>query len=204
MHSGLAYKTFLIENKNKKMKKEIFEIIIYGRGGQGAKTTAEIIAQSSLKGDKYVQAFPEFGPERSGAPVRTFVRISDKPIKTREPIVNPDCFMVLDETLLEVFEGFEKLGENSVLIINTKKNEEEILKNIEFKGKLILIDASGISMKIIKENRPNTVILGKFSAVTKKVDLEDIIKVFRIKYSEKIGTEKTNLNIKAINFAYEE
>jgi pyruvate ferredoxin oxidoreductase gamma subunit len=185
------------------MKKDIFQIIIYGRGGQGAKTTAEIIAQASLKEEKYVQAFPEFGPERSGAPVQTFVRISDKPIKTREPVVNPDCFIVLDETLLEVFDGFEKLDKNSVLIINTQKTKEEILNNIKFNGKLVLVNASGISMKIIKENRPNTVILGKFSAVTKKVDLEDVVKVFRNKYLEKIGEERTNLNIKAINFAYE-
>ena len=110
------------------MSKKIFEIIIYGRGGQGAKTTAEIIAQGALLEDKFVQAFPEFGPERSGAPVQTFVRISDKPVKTREPVLNPDCFMVLDETLLGVFGDFDKLSENSFLIINTQKSEEEILK----------------------------------------------------------------------------
>jgi pyruvate ferredoxin oxidoreductase gamma subunit len=186
------------------MSKKIFEIIIYGRGGQGAKTTAEIIAQGALEEDKFVQAFPEFGPERSGAPVQTFVRISDNPIKTREPVLSPDCFMVLDESLLEVFEDFDKLSKDTFLIINTQKKEEEILKQINFKGKLILVDASGLSREIIGENRPNTVILGKFSAVTKKVELENLVKVFRKKYQEKLGTEKTNQNIKAINSAYNE
>lgn len=185
------------------MKNKIFQIIIYGRGGQGAKTTAEIIAQGALIEDKFVQAFPEFGPERSGAPVQTFVRISKEPIKTREPVLNPDCFMVLDETLLEVFEDFEKLGQDSFLIINTQKSEEEILKKINFKGKLVTIDASGLSKEIVGENRPNTVILGKFSAVTGAVELENLIKVFRQKYQEKIGAEKTNQNINAIRTAYE-
>jgi len=183
---------------------KIFEIIIYGRGGQGAKTTAEVIAQGALLEDKYVQAFPEFGPERSGAPVRTFVRIFDKPIKTREPITQPDCFMVLDETLLEVFAGFEKLGKDSFLIINTRRTKEEILVKINFKGHLTVTDASSLSLKLVGENRPNTVILGKFSAVTEVVKLENLIKVFRTKYGEKIGLEKTNKNINAIQAAYEE
>ncbi|MCK5080998.1 MAG: 2-oxoacid:acceptor oxidoreductase family protein [Candidatus Moranbacteria bacterium] len=184
--------------------KKILEIIIYGRGGQGAKTTAEIIAQGALLENKYVQAFPEFGPERSGAPVQTFVRIFDKSIKTREPIFNPDCFMVLDETLLEIFDGFQDLDKNSFLIINTRKTKAEILKEIKFKGKLIIVDASGLSMKVIGENRPNTVILGKFAAVTKMVKLENLIKVFRNKYQEKLGMEKANKNINAIRVAYEE
>jgi len=185
------------------MKKEIFEVIIYGRGGQGAKTTAEIIAQAALLENKYVQAFPEFGPERSGAPVQTFVRISGKPIKTREPISDPDCFMVLDETLLEDFSGFEKLDKNSFFIINTKKKKKDIPNITDFKGKLFLIDASGLSLEIIGENRPNTVILGKFSSITKQVELDNIVKIFRSKYEQKIGSEKTDKNIQAIQAAYE-
>ncbi len=185
------------------MIKKIFEIIIYGRGGQGAKTTAEIIAQGALIEGKFVQAFPEFGPERSGAPVQTFVRISENPIKTREPVFNPDCFMVLDETLLDIFDDFDKLNGESFLIINTQKKEAEILEKINFKGKLITIDASGLSKEIIGEDRPNTVILGKFSVITKIVGLENLIKVFRGKYYEVLGDKKTNQNINAIRAAYE-
>ena len=186
------------------MTNKISEIIVYGRGGQGAKTTAEIIAQGALLENKFVQAFPEFGPERSGAPVQTFVRISDKPIKTRQPVVNPICFMVLDETLLEVFEDFEKLSEDSFLIINTKRSKEEVLEEIKFRGQLTLVDASGLSMKIVGQDRPNTVILGKFSAVTGLVELENLVKVFRNKYQGKIGDENTNKNINAIRAAYEQ
>ena len=112
--------------------------------------------------------------------------------------------MVLDETLLEIFDGFQDLDKNSFLIINTRKTKAEILKEIKFKGKLIIVDASGLSMKVIGENRPNTVILGKFAAVTKMVKLENLIKVFRNKYQEKLGMEKANKNINAIRVAYEE
>ena len=111
--------------------------------------------------------------------------------------------MVLDETLLEVFEGFDELSEGSSLIVNTKKSAEEVLKEINFKGNLVLVDASGLSTEIIGENRPNTVIIGKFSAVTSLVKLENLIKVFRNKYQEKLGDEKTEKNIKAIQAAYE-
>jgi pyruvate ferredoxin oxidoreductase gamma subunit len=111
--------------------------------------------------------------------------------------------MVLDETLLEVFEDFGKLSKESFLIINTQKSKEEILKQINFKGKLVTIDASGLSKEIVGENRPNTVILGKFSAVMKIVRLENLVKVFRQKYQEKLGEEKTNKNINAVREAYE-
>ena len=78
-----------------KNKKE-YEIVIHGRGGQGAKTTAELLAQAAVFDGKSIQAFPEFGPERSGAPVRTFVRISDEKILTHQPVIDPDCVLVFD------------------------------------------------------------------------------------------------------------
>lgn len=184
--------------------KDKYEIIIYGRGGQGAKTTAEIIAQAGLAEGRNVQAFPEFGPERSGAPVKTFVRISDNQIKTREPIIDPDCVLVLDETLLDVIEVTENLNEKEPLIINSQKSRQQISQKIGFKGNIIPIDASGLSREIIGENRPNTVILGKFAFVTEKIKVETIATFFREKYLEKIGKEKTEKNIEAIEKAYDQ
>ncbi len=183
--------------------KDKYEIIIYGRGGQGAKTTAEIIAQASLAEGRNIQSFPEFGPERKGAPVKTFVRISDNQIKTREPIVDPDCVLVLDETLLDSINVTKNLDNKEPLIINSKKSKQQLIQKIGFKGNIIPIDATGISRDIIGENRPNTVILGKFAFVSEKIKIETIAEFFKDKYLEKIGSEKTKKNIKAIEKAYD-
>lgn len=192
--------SFIVNNK--KMKK-IFEIIIHGRGGQGAKTASEMIAQAALKDGKFVQAFPEFGPERSGAPVKTFARISNEPIRTREPIVKADCVIVLDETLLETTDVAQNLEEDGFLIINTKKEKKEIEEKVDFGGRVICFDASGMAIEIIGENRPNTVILGKFVFVTEIVKLDSLLEAFREKYLEKIGKEKTKKNTEAISAAYD-
>jgi len=186
-----------MENKN------WYEIIIYGRGGQGGKTTAELLAQAALLGGKNVQAFPEFGPERSGAPVEAFVRISEKKILTHEPITNPDCVLVLDESLIGVTDISDNLTGKELLIINTKKTAKEIAGKINFKGKVVTIDASGISKEIIGTERPNTVMLGKFAFITEKVDIGKVINVFEKKYQNKIGEKLTKKNIEAITIAYD-
>ncbi|MDZ7611629.1 MAG: 2-oxoacid:acceptor oxidoreductase family protein [Candidatus Moranbacteria bacterium] len=180
-----------------------FEIIIHGRGGQGAKTSAELIAQAATGEGKFVQAFPEFGPERSGAPVRTFARISADPIRTREPIVDPDCVLVLDDTLLETIDVTKNLTDEEFLIVNTKQDKKDVKSRLNFSGRLICLDASGIAMDIIGENRPNTVILGKFIFATETIRLESLSKAFKEKYLEKIGQEKTRQNVEAIEQAYD-
>lgn len=185
-----------MKNKNK------YEIIIYGRGGQGVKTTAEILAQAALLENKKIQAFPEFGPERSGAPVRSFVIISDKGIITHQPIKDPDCVLVLDDSILNFLEVDKNLTEGEPLIINSKRDRLEIKQKIKSSANIVTVDASGISEKIIGIARPNTVILGKFSLVTEAVQLENIITAFRNKYQEKIGKEQTEKNIQAIETAY--
>lgn len=184
--------------KNKKR----YEIIIHGRGGQGAKTTAEILVQAALRKGKFVQAFPEFGPERSGAPMRAFVRISDEAIRTHEPVVDPDCVLVLDETIPESVDVTTNITGTEALIVNTREVKSEYAKKIKFEGNLIPIDASGMSQEIIGENRPNTVILGKLVFVTEIVDIEDVCEAFRVKYEPKIGKERTDRNVEAIKKAY--
>ena len=182
--------------------KDIFEITFHARGGQGAKTTAEIIAHAAVKEGKFVQAFPQFGPERSGAPTKTYVRISDKPIRTHETVIDPDVVMVLDETILEAKEVLKSFGQREIMIINSKKSAGELKELIGFAGKIYPIDASGISMEIIGAPRPNTVILGKFVQVTKAVELQSVADEFRKIFSDKIGQEATEKNIQAIEKAY--
>jgi len=186
-----------MKNKNR------YEVIVYGRGGQGAKTTAEILAQAALLEGYNIQAFPEFGPERSGAPVKTFIRISKKVILTHEPIVDPDCILVLDETLLKNQEIKKGLTGKELLIVNTKKTAKELFHDENLKGTIKTLDASGISKEIIGTERPNTVILGRFVLVSGKIKIENVIKVFRGKYQDKIGRELTEKNISAIMAAYD-
>lgn len=191
-----------------KYHKDIFEIIFYARGGQGAKSAAEMIAQAAVKEGKFVQAFPQFGPERSGAPTKTFVRISDAEIRTHEPVTDPDIVVVVDETILDSEKVTKNLDRKEALIVNTKKDEGEIRAKLyrngeEFEGRIYPVDADGISMEIIGQPRPNTVILGKLVQVTEKVKLENVIKEFREIFESKIGKENTDKNILAIEKSYD-
>lgn len=190
-----------------KYHKEIFEVIFHARGGQGAKTAAEIIAQAALQEGKYVQSFPSFGPERSGAPTKTYVRVSDKPIRTHEPVVDPDVVVVVDETLLDSVMVTGNLDKNEALIVNTQETDMKIKEKVSEKGrydgKIYPVDANGISMEIVGQPRPNTVVLGKLVQITEVVKLETLISEFRKIFEAKIGKEATNKNIAAIEKAYD-
>ena len=191
-----------------KYHKDIFEVIFFARGGQGAKTAAEIIAQTATHEGKFVQAFPSFGPERSGAPTKTYLRLSDAPIRTHEPVVDPDVVLVLDDTLLSSQDVTNNLDKQEALIVNTQMEEHEVRSQIaehggKFEGKIYPIDASGISLAIIGQPRPNTVILGKFVQVTEAVSLKSVILEFRNIFEPKVGKEAVDKNIAAIEKAYD-
>ena len=191
-----------------KYYKDMIEIIFHGRGGQGAKVAAEIVAQAAVSEGKFVQAFPSFGPERSGAPTKTYVRISECEIRTHEPIVDPDVVVVLDETILDSEKVTDNLDKNEFLIINSKNSAETIREKLKtrgenFEGKIYPIDANEISMQIVGQPRPNTVILGKFVQVTEAVTLEGVLNEFKKIFSAKVGPEATEKNIQAIEKAYD-
>lgn len=186
-----------------KYHKDIFEIIFFARGGQGAKSAAEILAQAAVSEGKFVQAFPQFGPERSGAPTKTFVRISEKEIRTKEPVVDPDLVVVVDETILDSEKVTEGLDKNEALIVNTKKTAQEIKNKISFQGKVYPVDANGISMEIVGQPRPNTVILGKIVQVTEIASLDSVIQEFKNIFEDKIGKENCAKNVSAIEKAYD-
>ncbi|MFC1756335.1 2-oxoacid:acceptor oxidoreductase family protein [Patescibacteria group bacterium] len=186
------------------INKDIFEIIFFARAGQGAKTAAEIVAQSAVSEGKYVQAFPYFGPERSGAPTKSYVRVSKNFIRTHESVVDPDVVVVLDDTLLESVDVTKNLDRDEWLIINTSKNNEEITKLIpDFEGKIYAIDGNMISMEIIGQPRPNSVVLGKLISVTEIVKIESIKDKFREIFQPKVGEAITGKNILAIEKGYD-
>jgi len=182
--------------------RQIVEIRIHGRGGQGAKSASQLIVESAMDQNKQIQAFPEYGPERTGAPMVTYARISDKPITTYEPILKPSIVMVIDPTLIGQVDVAKGMTEKSVLIINTTKSPEDIRKDVGFKGKIYTVDATGISIKYLGRNVPNTPMLGALIKVSGAIQMEYLIKKVDDMFLKKLGAEKTKANVDAITEAY--
>jgi len=182
--------------------KDVVEIRIHGRGGQGAKTAAQFIAEAALDKGKQIQSFPEFGPERSGAPMKAYARVSDKKIKTFAPVVNPDIVIVIDPTLVNesVAEGLNKKG---ILLVNSSEESKAIRKKTKFLGRIYVLDATKISLDAVGKNLPNTPMLGALAKISDVIDLSSLNKKVNEKFLEKIGKEKTEATISAIKKAYE-
>ncbi|NYB53138.1 MAG: pyruvate ferredoxin oxidoreductase subunit gamma [Methanobacteriaceae archaeon] len=172
----------------------MIEIRFHGRGGQGAVTAAEILAKAAFEDGKYCQAFPFFGAERKGAPVMAFTRISDKPVRRRYQVYNPDHVLVLDETLLEAVDVLSGLKDGSKVIINSK--DELKLGDAD----VHTIDATGIALETLGVPIVNTVMLGSFAKVTGEVSLDSIIKIIKETFPGKIGEK----NAKAAEIAFEQ
>src|SRR5512135_3320719 len=136
------------------------EIRFHGRGGQGAVTSAELTALAAIEEGKYAQAFPSFGPERRGAPVMAFVRVSETPIRTREKVYHPDVVVVLDPSLLQIVNVETGLKEGGLVILNTKKSAAEVRKETGIKARLALVDASKIAVETMRVPITNTTMLG--------------------------------------------
>lgn len=177
----------------------MIEIRVHGRGGQGAVTSTELIAVAAINEGKYAQAFPSFGPERRGAPVMSFARISDTPIRTREKVYTPDIVMVLDPTILKIVDVTAGLKKNGTLILNTAKEEGEVRKAFGIKAKMTLVDATGIAMKHLGRPITNTTMIGALIKASGVVD----IKSMKTPLKERFGriAEK---NLNAMNAAYQQ
>ncbi|MFC1645535.1 2-oxoacid:acceptor oxidoreductase family protein [Patescibacteria group bacterium] len=187
-----------------KFNKDTFEIIFFARAGQGGKSAAEVLAQSAMLEGKYIQAFPYYGPERSGAPTKAYVRISSDPIRTHEPIVDPDLVVVLDDTLLGEKEVISNLDEEESLIVNTEKTNDEIARLVKgFKGNIKTVDASGIAIDVLEQSRPNGVILGKIAQVTDIVKLESLQEQFKMVFGAKLPEELISKNLIAMEKGFD-
>jgi len=183
-----------------KGKTVLKEIRIHGRGGQGAVTAAQLLAHAAFLEGKWVQAFPYFGAERRGAPVKAFARISDEPILVHSQVYNPDYIIVLTSKLHEVVDVTEGLKKDGVIIMNTRKKPEEIgLKD----WRIATVDATDIALELdlLVSGLPvvNTSILGAFAKATGEVQLESVLKVIKITWSGSAGEK----NAKAAELAYE-
>jgi pyruvate ferredoxin oxidoreductase gamma subunit len=177
----------------------MIEMRFHGRGGQGAVTCAELVAQAAIDMGKYATAFPSFGPERRGAPVVAFARVDDKPIKLRSKIYNPDVVVVLDPSLLEIANPTQGLREGGMLIINSSHDAETIKKELGYNGKIAVVDAGTIAREVLGLPITNTTMVGALVKSTGLMAVEALKEPFNRRFG-KIAAR----NIQAMERAFGE
>lgn len=163
------------------------EIRIHGRGGQGSVTAAELIAVAAFEDGKWSQAFPYFGTERRGAPVTAFARISDKKIRLRSQVYEPDYVIVQDPSLIPGVDVASGMKQDGLIIINTEKDPSTIKINTHATVKTI--DATALAIEIIGKPIVNTALLGAFAGATGNIRLESINKAIKARFPGKIGEQ---------------
>ena len=185
----------------------MIEIRWHGRGGQGAKTASLLLADAAFNTGKYIQGFPEYGPERMGAPLTAYNRVSDTPIRIHSNIYYPDYVVVVDDTLLESVDVTAGLKETGAIVINTTKSEDYLRKALKgYKGDIYTIDARKISEEALGKYFPNTPMLAAIIKVSKIMTdeelLEDMKGSFKHKFAKK--PEVIDGNMKALEMALKE
>lgn len=169
----------------------MFEVRIHGRGGQGVVTAAELLSVAAFDEGRHAQAFPSFGSERSGAPVVSFCRIADAPIRTREPIAEPDALIVQDPTLLHQVALFDGLGPDGYVLINSSRSFEELGLGEFVEGfrreRLLTVPATEIARRCLGRPLPNAALLGGFAALTGLLRLESVTAAIRERFPGAMG-----------------
>ena len=186
---------------------DLIEIRWHGRGGQGAKTAALLLADAAFNTGKYIQGFPEYGPERMGAPITAYNRISNSPITVHSNIYEPDFVVVVDDTLLDAVDVTAGLKPDGAIIINSTKNGDELRSHLKgYTGKVYRIDARKVSMETLGKYFPNTPMLAAIVKVSgimsEEAFLEDMIGSFKHKFAKK--PEVIDGNMKALEMALKE
>ena len=185
----------------------MIEIRWHGRGGQGAKTASLLLADAAFNTGKYIQGFPEYGPERMGAPLTAYNRISDTPIRIHSNIYYPDYVVVVDDTLLESVDVTAGLKETGAIVINTTKSEDYLRKVLKgYKGDIYTIDARKISEEALGKYFPNTPMLAAIIKVAKIMTDDELIKDMKGSFKHKFAKkpEVIDGNMKALEMALKE
>jgi pyruvate ferredoxin oxidoreductase gamma subunit len=169
----------------------VFEVRIHGRGGQGVVTAAELLSVAAFDEGRHAQAFPSFGSERTGAPVVSFCRFSDAPIRTREPVAEPDALIVQDPTLLHQVDLFAGLRPGGCVLINTGRDVEslglgEFAARFE-PGRLVTAPATAIARELLGRPMPNAALLGGFAALTGRLRLASVVAAIEERFSGAAG-----------------
>jgi len=181
----------------------MFEIRWHARAGQGAVTAAKALADAAIAEGKHIQALPDYGPERMGAPIRAYNRISDEPIRARGIVEHPKVIIIVDPSLAgaEVIEGAE---DDSVFIVNSAKSPEEAKKVLGVKGAVYTVDASRIAQDTIGLRKPNTPMLGAVAKVTGVIQLDTLLNETEKSFGNKFKRQVVEGNLEAIRRAFEE
>jgi len=181
---------------------KIIEIRFHGRGGQGAWTATQILAKAVIHEGRYTQSFPAFGPERSGAPVEAYVRISDNPIDLHCGIYEPESVVVLDPTLLEAVDVSDGLVQNGTIVINSRDSPSDLKKKINMakSQRVWVIPATDLSVEILGREITSTAMIGALVKATEYTKLESILKATKERFRGKVG----EMNVKLITRAHEE
>ncbi len=182
------------------------EIRWHGRGGQGTVTAAKVLADACLSGGRYVQAFPEYGPERAGAPLRAYNRISDKVIRMYCPVLHPHVVSIADATLLDAIDVTYGTLDDSIFIVNTSKSPKEIREKLKAKPtqRVLTINATKIAVEHIGRPLPNASMLGAISKATGIVDIETLLEGVKKSFGKKFSQKIIDGNLDATKRGYEE
>ncbi len=183
------------------------EIRWHGRGGQGAKTASLLLADVTFNTGKYIQGFPEYGPERMGAPITAYNRISDTPIRVHSNIYEPDYVVVVDETLLEAVDVTKGLKKEGAIVVNTARAKEEILPLLKgYEGGVYTIDARKVSMAALGKYFPNSPMLAAIVKVSGIMPEETFLKEMEASFKHKFASKPEVVagNMKALTMALEE
>ncbi len=186
--------------------KDTVEIRWHGRGGQGAKTAALLLADVAFKTGKYVQGFPEYGPERMGAPITAYNRISSSPITVHSNIYEPDYVVVVDESLLDSIDVTRGLSPEGAVIINSARSRDEIEEHLHgYQGAVYLVDAKAISIKALGKNYPNSPMLAAAVAVSKVMERGEFLREMRASFQHKFAKkpEVIDGNMMALEMAFD-
>lgn len=186
---------------------KVVEIRWHGRGGQGAKTASLLLADAAFNTGKYIQGFPEYGPERMGAPITAYNRISDDRLTVHSNIYEPDYVVVVDDTLLASVDVTAGLKADGAIIVNTTRTPDEVRPFLKgYKGKVCTIDARTISMETLGKYFPNTPMLGAVVKVSRVIDeevfLHDMVESFKHKFAKK--PEVVEGNVKSLERSMQE
>lgn len=183
----------------------VLEIRWHARGGQGAVTAAKTLAEMSLTKDMFFQAFPEYGPERMGAPIQCYNRLSRKPISTYCGITKPHIVVVVDPTLLEVVDITSGLADDGIIIINTTEDPKDIRKKLQVNGrKIYTVDATHISLNHLGRFMPNIPMLGALLKAIGLLEKEEAKAFIRKSFDKKFSPKVIEKNINALEQAFEE
>jgi pyruvate ferredoxin oxidoreductase gamma subunit len=182
------------------------EIRWHGRGGQGTVTAAKVLADACLSGGRYVQAFPEYGPERSGAPLRAYNRISSKELRMHCPVLKPQLICIADATLIDSVNVADGAKADATFVVNTAKDPAEIRAKLgaEAAQKVFTVDATRIALDCIGRALPNASMLGAICKVTGLISLEHLVEDVKKSFGKKFSQKIIDGNLEATRRGYEE